>query len=242
MSWQCCAVAIYHSSTVTDVTAAIEVETGTVTFRVRCTSTGGRALNMAISGPNGYVSNLTDNVQHVGGRAFMGNDSYTATSGIIYNGRVGDVYQCNVTSVESNTGSVTVQGNAYGQKKLTVISMMSNISADAVSPTLDTIVQTAPTSVRVTWTAPPGVTGTRYRVHFYTSGGSETMTSIYNSTMREISGLMFGRTYIFSVEAIASNRLPSMSEERIITLGELSCSLPLTLLFFPPSSCDNNRS
>ena len=108
MAMLCCG---YHSSTVTDVTAAIEVETGTVTFKVKCTSTGGRALNMAVSGPNGYVSNLTDNIQHVGRRAFMGNDSYTATSGIIYNGRVGDVYQCNVTSVESNTGSVTVQRN-----------------------------------------------------------------------------------------------------------------------------------
>ena len=44
---------LYHSSSppVTQVTAAIEVVAGTSTFRVRCSSTGGRALDMAVSGP-----------------------------------------------------------------------------------------------------------------------------------------------------------------------------------------------
>ena len=62
---------LYHSSSppVTEVTAAIEVETGTSTFRVRCSSTGGRALDMAVSGPNGYYSNISSSIiQPVGTR------------------------------------------------------------------------------------------------------------------------------------------------------------------------------
>ena len=96
------------SPPVTAVTATIEVEAGTGTFRVRCSSTGGRALNMAVSGPSGY--NLTSGIQPVGDRRYLGSDRYTATTGVILSGRDGDVYQCNVTSVASMTGSVTVRG------------------------------------------------------------------------------------------------------------------------------------
>ena len=51
---------LYHSSSppVTEVTAAIEVVPGTSTFRVRCSSTGSRALNMAVSGPQ-YNSDIS---------------------------------------------------------------------------------------------------------------------------------------------------------------------------------------
>ena len=100
-----------HSSTpVTAVTATIEVVTGTSTFRVRCTSTGGRALDMDVSGPNGYSSDISSNIQPVGTRMYLGSDSYTATTEVISDGMAGDVYQCNVTSVDSRTGSVTVTG------------------------------------------------------------------------------------------------------------------------------------
>ena len=103
-----------HSSPPVDtVTAAIEVVTGTSTFRVRCTSTGGRALDMDVSGPNGYSSDISSNIQPVGTRMYLGSDSYTATTEVISDGMAGDVYQCNVTSVESNTGSVTLRGNTH---------------------------------------------------------------------------------------------------------------------------------
>ena len=102
-----------HSSPpVTAVTAAIEVVTGTSTFRVRCTSTGGRALNMDVSGPNGYSSDISSDIQPVGTRMYLGSDSYTATTEVMSNGMAGDVYQCNVTSVASRTGSVTVEGKS----------------------------------------------------------------------------------------------------------------------------------
>ena len=97
---------------VTAVTAAIEVVAGTSTFRVRCTSTGGRALDIDVSGPNGYSSDTSSNIEPVSTRMYLGSDSYTATTEVISNGMAGDVYQCNVTSVASRTGSVTVQGKS----------------------------------------------------------------------------------------------------------------------------------
>ena len=101
-----------HSShPVTAVTAVIEVVTGTSTFRVRCTSTGGRALDMDVSGPNRYSSDISSNIQPVGTRMYLGSDSYTATTEVISIGRHGDVYQCNATSIDSRTARVTVEGS-----------------------------------------------------------------------------------------------------------------------------------
>ena len=91
--------------------ATIEVEAGTSTFRVRCTSTGGRALNMAVSGPNGYHSDISSYIQPVGTIMYLGTDNYTARTDVIPSGREGDVYHCNVTSVTSTTGNITVRGN-----------------------------------------------------------------------------------------------------------------------------------
>ena len=103
--------ALYHSSiSVTAVTAAIEVTTST--FRVRCASTGGRALNMAVSGPNGYESDISSYIQPFGIPSFLRNDNYTAATDVISTGREGDVYQCNITSVASKTGNVTVRGKS----------------------------------------------------------------------------------------------------------------------------------
>ena len=102
---------VLSTPTVTAVTAAIEVEAGSSTFRVRCTSTGGRALNMAVSGPNGYISDLSSTIEPESCRRFLGNYSYTAATALVSNRSPGYEYQCNVTSFASNTGSVTVEGN-----------------------------------------------------------------------------------------------------------------------------------
>ena len=103
---------LYHSSSppVTEITAAIEVVSGTSTFRVRCSSTGGRALDMAVSGPQ--YNSVISNIQPVGTRMYLGADSYTATTEIISSGSDGDMYQCSVTSVgDPVTDTVTLRGN-----------------------------------------------------------------------------------------------------------------------------------
>ena len=103
---------LYHSSSppVTEVTAAIEVASGTSTFRVRCSSTGGRALDMAVSGPQ-HNSDIS-NIQPGGTRSYLGADSYTGRTSVIQSGSNGDMYQCSVTSVgDPVTGTVTLRGN-----------------------------------------------------------------------------------------------------------------------------------
>ena len=98
------------SLSVTEVTAAIEIVAGTSTFRVRCSSTGGRALNMAISGPNGYKADISGSIEPVGTRMYLGSDNYTAWTSVIPSGNAGDVYQCSSTSFDQETGTVTLRG------------------------------------------------------------------------------------------------------------------------------------
>ena len=67
---------------------------------------------MDVSGPNGYSSDISNNIEPVGTRMYLGSDSYTAATEFISDGMAGDVYQCNVTSVVSRTGNVTVKGKS----------------------------------------------------------------------------------------------------------------------------------
>ena len=92
------------------VTAKLEVVSRmNKTFRVRCTSTGGRILNMSVTGPD-FNSNLT-NIQTVGTLKRMGNDSYTATTGTIVKEIAGELYDCTASNgVSSHTGSVGLKG------------------------------------------------------------------------------------------------------------------------------------
>ena len=80
-------------------------------FRVQCTSTGGIALSMSVTGPDEYSSNITNNIQPVGTLEYIGDDRYTATtSDIITGGNDGDMYECTVTSSTTLTGSVELRG------------------------------------------------------------------------------------------------------------------------------------
>ena len=94
------------------MTASIIVVSATdVTFRVQCTSTGGIALSMSVTGPDGYSSDLTNNIQPVGTPEYIGDDIYTATtSDVITEGNDGDMYECTVTGLTSETDSVVLRG------------------------------------------------------------------------------------------------------------------------------------
>ena len=68
-------LSILISTAVNSVSASIEMTSGkNNTFRVRCTSTGGRVLNMSVTGPD-FKSDLS-NIQAVGTLMRMGNDSH----------------------------------------------------------------------------------------------------------------------------------------------------------------------
>ncbi|CAI8032279.1 hypothetical protein GBAR_LOCUS18259 [Geodia barretti] len=192
---------LYVLYPITEVTAAIEVEAGTLTFRVRCNSTGGRALNMAVSGPNGYNSDISTNIQPIGTPEFLSNDRYTARTEVISSGMVGDVFQCNVTNFASHFSSVTLR---------------------AAASTITGLMQTALTTVVVMWTPPPEAAVNGYTVRYRLAsgnGGDGTMTVSQGSTSTPINDLTNGETYTFSIAAIASNMLPGVSEEMNITLA-----------------------
>ena len=79
-------------------------------FRVQCTSTGGIALSMSVTEPDIDNIDLTDNIQPMGNLEYIGNDRYTATTSDITGGNDGDMYQCTVTGLTSNTDSVELRG------------------------------------------------------------------------------------------------------------------------------------
>ena len=95
--------------------------------------------------------------------------------------------------------------------------------------------QTALTTVVVTWTPLPEAMVTGYTVRYRLAsgnGGDGTMTVSQGSTSTPINGLTNGETYTFSIEATASNMLPGVSEEMTITLGEwLQLQFTLTIPF-----------
>ena len=97
------------------MTASIDVESGRErTFRVRCTSSGGRALSMSVTGPGGFSEDL-DNIQAVGTPQRMGSDSFSDTTNIIPGGSDGQLYQCTasngVSSESDTTDSVELRGD-----------------------------------------------------------------------------------------------------------------------------------
>ena len=79
-------------------------------FRVRCNSTGGRVLNMSVTGPHVVVSPLS-NIQAVGTQRWMGNDSYSGVTGTLEGAGDGDTYNCTASNgVSSATDSIVIGG------------------------------------------------------------------------------------------------------------------------------------
>ena len=99
-------------SFVVSVTASIDVvgSARNGRFNVQCTSTGGIALSMSVTDPDGSNPDL-DNIQPMDTLEYIGDDIYTATtSDIITEGNDGDIYECTVTGLTSETDSVVLRG------------------------------------------------------------------------------------------------------------------------------------
>ena len=62
-------------------------------FKVKCTSTGGRALSIHVTGPGDFSSDLTA-IQAVGSVQRVGNDRFSGTTDVISGGSNGDIYRC----------------------------------------------------------------------------------------------------------------------------------------------------
>ena len=90
--------------------AVIEVVTEDQ-FRVNCTSTGGRVLNMSITGPHGVVYPLS-NIQPVGTQRWMGSDIYSAYA-TLQGADDGDIYNCIASNGVSSANDSIENGGRY---------------------------------------------------------------------------------------------------------------------------------
>ena len=94
----------------------------------------------------------------------------------------------------------------------------------AGDPTLTSLDQISPTTVRVTWSPlSGGATVTGYVVHYIGGGSVGTETVSPSSTSVDITGLTIGPPYAISVEA-TSQHLSGESGVMTITLSELTYS------------------
>ena len=87
-------------SPVSSVKSSIEVISGREgTFRVKCTSSGGKTFTMDVEGP-GYSGEEQGQmrVEAVGEPQRMGNDTYSANTSVISGGCNGDTYQCTASN------------------------------------------------------------------------------------------------------------------------------------------------
>ena len=95
------------------VTASIDLVPGRKrTFRVRCTSSGGRPLSMSVTGPGGFSADL-NNIEAVATPQMMGSDSFSDTTFNIQGDFDGQLYKCTASNGVSSdpTGSIELRGD-----------------------------------------------------------------------------------------------------------------------------------
>ena len=94
-----------------------------------------------------------------------------------------------------------------------------------------TAVQSGPTSVSVSWTAPTsGGPVTRYDIYYVANGGPSTSGGSTNSTSYDLTNLQVGVQYNISAIAMGTS-LPSLSANVILTLSE--CCLKVIKVIHP---------
>ena len=95
------------------MTASINVISVSLrTFTVTCTSNGGRALDITVTGPSGMVV-TTGDISAVGTPGRTGNDRFSVTTNTITGGSNGDTYQCTASNGAATdvTGDVMLRGD-----------------------------------------------------------------------------------------------------------------------------------
>ena len=98
--------------------ATIEVISGREgTFRVKCTSFGGKTFTMDVEGPGYAVEEQGQmRVEAVGDPQRMGNDAYSATTSVISGGCNGNTYQCTASNgaAPDQSHNVMLKGKKLG--------------------------------------------------------------------------------------------------------------------------------
>ena len=104
--------------------ATIEVISGREgTFKVKCTTSGGKTFTMDMEGPGYSVEQQGQmRVEAVGAPQRMGNDTYSATTSVI-SGCNGDTYQCTASNRAAPDQSHTVE--LKGRELVDSVSILS---------------------------------------------------------------------------------------------------------------------
>ena len=74
------------------------------TFKVMCSSFGGRPLSMSLTGPSGVQQDITHTITEVGEITRTGNDSFSAEISVKRGGD-GDTYNCTASNIASNSSN-----------------------------------------------------------------------------------------------------------------------------------------
>eukprot|EP00731_Ephydatia_muelleri_P012812 Em0007g122a len=184
-------------------------------FQLTCTSTSSPPTDVLWTTNGSPVSNTSSQI-------VTDRPTPTYNNTLTVTGRAYGMYTCTVTTTCS-----PVCGGFTLNPRSTTSSL--TIQAPSDPPTGVTAVQSGPTSVSVSWTAPTsGGPVTRYDIYYVANGGPSTSGGSTNSTSYVLINLVVGVQYNISVIAVGTS-LPSLSANVILTLTLIPSTPSLTI-------------
>eukprot|EP00731_Ephydatia_muelleri_P019006 Em0011g1046a len=165
-------------------------------FQLTCTSTSSPPTDVLWTTNGSPVSNTSSQI-------VTDRPTSTYNNTLTVTGRAYGMYTCTVTTTYSPDTGFTLNPRST-TSSLTV-------EAPPVPPTGVTAVQSGPTYISVSWTAPTsGGPVTRYDIYYVANGGPSTYGGSTNSTLYDLTNLQVGVQYNISVIAVGTS-LPSLS-------------------------------
>ncbi|KAL5486614.1 hypothetical protein EMCRGX_G019117 [Ephydatia muelleri] len=174
-------------------------------FQLTCTSASSPPTDVLWTTTGSPVSNTSSQI-------VTDRPTSTYNNTLTVTGRAYGMYTCTVTT----TCSPVCGGPGFTLNPRSTTSSLT-VQAPPGPPTGGTAVQSGPTSVSVSWTAPTsGGPVTRYDIYYVANGGPSTSGGSTNSTSYVLTNLQVGVQYNISVIAVGTF-LPSLSANVILT-------------------------
>eukprot|EP00731_Ephydatia_muelleri_P018842 Em0011g882a len=175
-------------------------------FQLTCTSTSSPPTDVLWTTNGSPVSNTSSQI-------VTDQPTSTYNNTLTVTGRAYGMYTCTVTT----TCSPVCGGPGFTLNPRSTTSSLT-VQAPPGPPTGVTAVQSGPTSVSVSWTAPTsGGPVTRYDIYYVANGSPSTKGGATNSTSYVLTDLEVGVQYNISVIAVGTS-LPSRSANVMLTL------------------------
>eukprot|EP00731_Ephydatia_muelleri_P019086 Em0011g1126a len=185
-------------------------------FQLTCTSTSAPPTDVLWTTNGSAVSNTSSQI-------VTDRPKSTYNNILTVTGRAYGMYTCTVTT----TCSPVCGGGGFTLNPRSTTSSLT-VPAPPDPPTGVTAVQSVPTSVSVSWTAPiSGGPVTRYDIYYVANGGPSTSGGSTTSISYVLTNLQVGVQYNISVIAVGTS-LPSLSANAILTLIPSTPSLTTT--------------